>query len=71
MLATMKFTMNKFQLVRKYANYPTWDEKQNAPFYYERKNNQNSKRVIKIYCLPLLCLIFTEVLVFFQRTLSS
>ena len=31
MLATMKFTMKKFQLVRKYANYPTWDEKQNAP----------------------------------------
>ena len=30
-LATMKFTMKKFQLVRKYANYPTWDEKQNAP----------------------------------------
>ena len=29
MLATMKFTMKKFQLVRKYANYPTWDEKQN------------------------------------------
>ena len=28
----MKFTMKKFQLVRKYANYPTWDEKQNAPF---------------------------------------
>ena len=26
----MKFTMKKFQLVRKYANYPTWDEKQNA-----------------------------------------
>ena len=21
----------KFQLVSKYANYPTWDEKQNAP----------------------------------------
>ena len=30
-LATMKFTMKKFQLVRKYANYPTWDDKQNAP----------------------------------------
>ena len=28
---TMKFTMKKFQLVRKYANYPTSDEKQNAP----------------------------------------
>ena len=27
----MKYTMKKFQLVRKYANYPTWDEKQNAP----------------------------------------
>ena len=27
----MKFTMKKFQLVRKYANYTTWDEKQNAP----------------------------------------
>ena len=29
---TMKFTMKKFQLVSKYANYPTWDEKQNAPY---------------------------------------
>ena len=28
---TMKFTMKKFHLVSKYANYPTWDEKQNAP----------------------------------------
>ena len=27
----MKFTMKKFHLVRKYANYPTWDEKQNDP----------------------------------------
>ncbi len=24
-------TTKKFQLVSKYANYPTWDEKQNAP----------------------------------------
>ena len=30
---TMKFTMKNFQLVSKYANYPTWDEKQNAPHY--------------------------------------
>ena len=28
---TMKFTMKNFQLVSKYANYLTWDEKQNAP----------------------------------------
>ncbi len=28
---TMKLTMKKFQLVSKYANYLTWDEKQNAP----------------------------------------
>ena len=27
-----KFTMKKLKLVSKYANYPTWDEKQNAPF---------------------------------------
>ena len=27
----MKNTMKKFHLVSKYANYPTWDEKQNAP----------------------------------------
>jgi len=27
----MKLTMKKFHLVSKYANYPTWDEKQNAP----------------------------------------
>ena len=28
---TMKFAMKKFHLVSKYANYLTWDEKQNAP----------------------------------------
>ena len=27
---TTKFTTKKFQLVSKYANYPTWDKKQNA-----------------------------------------
>ena len=27
---TTKITTKKFQLVSKYANYPTWDEKQNA-----------------------------------------
>ena len=27
----MKSTMKKFHLVSKYANYYTWDEKQNAP----------------------------------------
>ena len=27
---TMKKTTKKFQLVSKYDNYPTWDEKQNA-----------------------------------------
>ena len=27
----MKNTMKKFHLVSKYANYLTWDEKQNAP----------------------------------------
>ena len=27
---TTKKTTKKFQLVSKYANYPTWDEKQNA-----------------------------------------
>ena len=32
---TTKITTKKFQLVSKYANYPTWDEKQNAPFYNE------------------------------------
>ena len=32
---TTKKTTKKFQLVSKYANYPTWDEKQNAPFYYK------------------------------------
>ncbi len=29
----MKLSTKKFQLVSKYANYPTWDEKQNAPSY--------------------------------------
>ena len=28
---TTKITTKKFQLVSKYANYTTWDEKQNAP----------------------------------------
>ena len=28
---TTKKTTKKFQLVSKYANYPTWNEKQNAP----------------------------------------
>ena len=27
---TTKKRTKKFQLVSKYANYPTWDEKQNA-----------------------------------------
>ena len=27
---TTKKTTKKFQLVSKYANYPTWDEKQNT-----------------------------------------
>ena len=31
---TMKNTMKKFHLVSKYANYPTWDEKQNAPLHF-------------------------------------
>ena len=26
-------SMKKFHLVSKYANYPTWDEKQNAPLF--------------------------------------
>ena len=29
---TTKITTKKFHLVSKYANYPTWDEKQNTPF---------------------------------------
>ena len=33
---TMKFTMKKFQLVSKYANYTTWDEQQNAPFFCKK-----------------------------------
>ncbi len=35
---TMKLTMKKFHLVSKYANYPTWDEKQNIPFKLYEKN---------------------------------
>ena len=38
-LATMKFTMKKFQLVSKYANYSTWDEKQNAPANQSSSNS--------------------------------
>ena len=30
----MKITTKKFQLVSKYANYHTLDEKQNAPAYW-------------------------------------
>ena len=30
---TTKITTKKFQLVSKYANYSTWDEKQNAPLF--------------------------------------
>ena len=30
---TTKKRTKKFQLVSKYANYPTWDEKQNAPYF--------------------------------------
>ena len=32
---TTKKTTKKFQLVSKYANYLSWDEKQNAPSYFE------------------------------------
>ena len=32
---TTKITTKKFQFVSKYANYPTWDEKQNAPKFIE------------------------------------
>ena len=35
---TTKKTTKKFQLVSKYANYPTWDEKQNAPLITRKKN---------------------------------
>ena len=31
---TTKKTTKKFQLVSKYANYATWDEKQNAPYLF-------------------------------------
>ena len=33
MFLSTKFSTKKFHLVSKYANYPTWDEKQNAPFF--------------------------------------
>ena len=48
MLATMKFTMKKFQLVRKYANYPTWDEKQNAPYFLWEKYLKQEFLKIKV-----------------------
>ena len=31
---TTKITTKKFPLVSKYANYLTWDEKQNAPYNF-------------------------------------
>ena len=45
----MKFTMKKFQLVRKYANYPTWDEKQNAPFQFKYLSRFFSLAATKIF----------------------
>jgi len=33
MFRSTKFSTKKFHLVNKYTNYPTWDEKQNAPTY--------------------------------------
>ena len=47
---TTKNTTKKFQLVSKYANYPTWDEKQNAPLknkkeiIYDRRTQNDKKR---------------------------
>ena len=38
---TTKKTTKKFQLVSKYANYSTWDEKQNAPKKKGDKYNGN------------------------------
>ena len=37
----IKFIVRKFQLVSKYANYLSWDEKQNAPFLLD---------TVKIWC---------------------
>ena len=35
---TTKKTTKKFQLVSKYANYLTWDERQNDPFHIFKTN---------------------------------
>ena len=41
-MKTMKFTMKKFHLVSNYANYCSWDEKQNAPKKNVKKILQKS-----------------------------
>ena len=41
-IMTMKFTMKKFHLVSNYANYCSWDEKQNTPKKNVKKILQKS-----------------------------
>ena len=50
----MKFIVRKFQLVSKYANYLSWDEKQNAPLFKNgtiKSNMCNMKKIsLSTYC---------------------
>jgi hypothetical protein len=48
MFLSTKFSTKKFHLVSKYANYPTWDEKQNAPFIKIVTSNKIHNKLIYI-----------------------
>ena len=41
-MKTMKNAIKKFHLVSNYAKYPTWDEKQNAPFKWNPQYPQQN-----------------------------
>ena len=44
-----KKTTKKFQLLSKYDNYPTWDEKQNCPTNYNKSKTPSAED--KPHCL--------------------
>ena len=65
---TMKFTMKKFHLVSKYANYLTWDEKQNAPSLVYWVYNGWNAHVIPINLMNLKKAAILQP--FFLKTIS-
>ena len=58
MFLSTKFSTKKFHLVSKYANYPTWDEKQNAPLkqitfifqylFFQKYNEEYNEETMKL-----------------------